>query len=49
MLGADGPQSSYRIFSTSYDDPNEAALEAKEAPKAESTVEGVLYLPENQD
>lgn len=26
-------QSSYRIFTTSYDDPDEAALEAKEAPK----------------
>ncbi|EXJ74688.1 anaphase-promoting complex subunit 8 [Cladophialophora psammophila CBS 110553] len=26
-------QSSYRLFSTSYDDPEEAALEAKEAPK----------------
>ena len=26
-------QSSYRTFSTSYDDPEEAALEAKEAPK----------------
>ena len=33
MLNADGPQSSYRVFSTSYDDPEEAALEAKEAPK----------------
>jgi anaphase-promoting complex subunit 8 len=33
MLNADAPQSSYRIFSTSYDDPEEATLEAKEAPK----------------
>ena len=33
MLGADAPQSSYRVFSTSYDDPEQAALEAKEAPK----------------
>ena len=33
MLNADAPQSSYRVFSTSYDDPEEAALEAKEAPK----------------
>ena len=33
MLNADAPQSSYRVFSTSYDDPIEAALEAKEAPK----------------
>lgn len=33
MLHADAPQSSYRIFSTSYDDPNEAALEAREAPR----------------
>lgn len=33
MLNVDAPQSSYRIFSTSYDDPQEAALEAKEASK----------------
>ena len=33
MLNADAPQSSYRIFSTSYDDPIEAALEAREAPR----------------
>lgn len=33
MLNADAPTSSYRIFSTSYNDPQEAALEAKEAPK----------------
>jgi anaphase-promoting complex subunit 8 len=33
MLNADAPTSSYRIFSTSYNDPEEAALEAKEAPK----------------
>lgn len=33
MLNTDAPQSSYRVFSTSYDDPGEAALEAKEAPK----------------
>ena len=33
MLGADAPQSSYRVFSTSYDDPEEAALEANEAPR----------------
>lgn len=33
MLNADAPQSSYRIFSTTYDDPNEAALEAREAGK----------------
>jgi anaphase-promoting complex subunit 8 len=33
MLNADAPQSSYRIFSTSYDDPTEAALESREAAK----------------
>jgi anaphase-promoting complex subunit 8 len=33
MLNADAPTSSYRIFSTSYNDPEEAVLEAKEAPK----------------
>src|SRR5271156_4673368 len=33
MLNADALTSSYRIFSTSYDDQEEAALEAKEAPK----------------
>jgi anaphase-promoting complex subunit 8 len=33
MLNADAPQSSYRVFSTTYDDPEEAALEAKEASK----------------
>jgi anaphase-promoting complex subunit 8 len=33
MLNADAPQSSYRVFSTSYDDPTEAALEAREATK----------------
>ncbi|KPI37988.1 Anaphase-promoting complex subunit 8 [Cyphellophora attinorum] len=33
MLNADAPQSSYRTFSTSYDDPIEASLEAREAPK----------------
>lgn len=33
MLNADAPQSSYRVFSTSYDDPIEASLEAREAPK----------------
>lgn len=33
MLGADAPTSSYRILSTSYDDPHEAALEAREASK----------------
>jgi anaphase-promoting complex subunit 8 len=33
MQNADVPTSSYRIFSTTYDDPEEAALEAKEAPK----------------
>jgi anaphase-promoting complex subunit 8 len=33
MFNADAPQSSYRVFSTSYDDPEEAALEAKEASK----------------
>lgn len=33
MLNADAPTSSYRISSTSYNDPEEATLEAKEAPK----------------
>lgn len=33
MLNADGPQSSYRVFSTTHDDPEEAALEAKEASR----------------
>ena len=33
MLGADVPTSSFRTFSTTYDDPQEAALEAKEASK----------------
>ena len=33
MHDASNVQSSYRTFSTSYDDPEEAALEAKEAPK----------------
>ena len=33
MLGADAPTSSYRMLSTSYDDPHEAALEAREASK----------------
>lgn len=33
MLNADAPQSSYRIFTTSYDDPEEATLEAREATK----------------
>ena len=33
MSNAGLPNSSYRIFSTSYNDPQEAALEAKEAPK----------------
>jgi len=33
MLGADVPTSSYRVFSTTYDDPEEAGLEAKEASK----------------
>lgn len=33
MFNADVPASSYRIFSTSYEDPDEAALEAKEAPR----------------
>ena len=33
MQNADAPQSSYRVFSTSYDDPEEAALEARDAPK----------------
>lgn len=33
MYDTNNVQSSYRIFSTSYDDPEEAALEAKEAPK----------------
>ena len=33
MQNADAPTSSYRIFSTSYSDPQEAALEAREAPK----------------
>lgn len=33
MLGSDAPTSSYRMLSTSYDDPQEAALEAREAGK----------------
>ncbi|KIX94183.1 uncharacterized protein Z520_10210 [Fonsecaea multimorphosa CBS 102226] len=33
MQDTNNVQSSYRLFSTSYDDPEEAALEAKEAPK----------------
>ncbi len=33
MQDASNVQSSYRTFSTSYNDPEEAALEAKEAPK----------------
>ncbi|OAG42747.1 hypothetical protein AYO21_03030 [Fonsecaea monophora] len=33
MQDANNVQSSYRLFSTTYDDPEEAALEAKEAPK----------------
>ncbi|KAK4941569.1 Anaphase-promoting complex subunit 8 [Elasticomyces elasticus] len=33
MYDTNNVQPSYRIFSTSYDDPEEAALEAKEAPK----------------
>ena len=33
MLNTDAPASSYRIFSTSYEDPEEAALEAKEASR----------------
>ncbi|KIW18048.1 hypothetical protein PV08_02335 [Exophiala spinifera] len=33
MRDTNNVQSSYRIFSTSYDDPDEAMLEAKEAPK----------------
>jgi anaphase-promoting complex subunit 8 len=33
MRDVTNAQSSYRILSTSYDDPEEAALEAKEAPK----------------
>lgn len=33
MLGADVPTSSYRLLSTSYEDPHEAALESKEASK----------------
>ncbi|RMD43280.1 hypothetical protein DV735_g1829, partial [Chaetothyriales sp. CBS 134920] len=32
-MNLDVPQSSYRVFSTSYDDPDEAALEAADAPK----------------
>lgn len=33
MLGADAPISSFRLLTTSYDDPGEAILEAKEACK----------------
>lgn len=33
MRDTNNVQSSYRVFSTSYDDPEEAMLEAKEAPK----------------
>ena len=33
MLNTDPPVSSYRLLSTSYEDPQEAALEAKEAPR----------------
>ena len=33
MHGSTNIQSSYRTFTTTYDDPEEAALEAKEAPK----------------
>ncbi|RMZ83981.1 hypothetical protein DV737_g1293, partial [Chaetothyriales sp. CBS 132003] len=33
MMNLDVPHSSYRVFSTSYDDPDEAALEARDAPK----------------
>lgn len=33
MLGADAPTSSFRLLTTSYDDPEEAALESKEACK----------------
>lgn len=33
MEDTNNVQSSYRVFTTSYDDPEEAALEAKEAPK----------------
>ncbi|RMZ90827.1 hypothetical protein DV736_g1926, partial [Chaetothyriales sp. CBS 134916] len=33
MMNLDIPPSSYRVFSTSYDDPDEAALEARDAPK----------------
>jgi anaphase-promoting complex subunit 8 len=33
MLNTEAPQPSFQIFSTSYDDPNEATLEAREAPR----------------
>ena len=33
MLNTDPPVSSYRLLSTSYEDPKEAALEAREAPR----------------
>ncbi|RMZ79658.1 hypothetical protein DV738_g3155, partial [Chaetothyriales sp. CBS 135597] len=33
MMNLDVPQPSYRVFSTSYDDPDEASLEAVDAPK----------------